>query len=303
MRWSPSTFPILFLLFFVAPLAAQNYVDIANFTGVYGAPAAFENGSGAETAVNELKGNVLIPVKISENLVLLPALAGDATRLRLLPKGAYRQFLQVNPRMGFRWQHSEQWSGTYLWLPKRMWQKGAATNAVWQMGGLALFNYEPSGKAIKYKMGLYYNQELFGSFFVPLLGLYAQNKRWEYNLTLPLAANVNYRLNERWRGGFDFLAIVRTYPISTPNYKDHYLTKANIEPKLYVQYEPVPGLIIRLLAGYSIGREYEVFERGDQVVWGLSAFEFGDQRSLQNIPFEDGWVAQLNLRYRIYLED
>lgn len=286
---------------FASSVFAQNYVDIATFTGAYGAPVSFENGSKSYTAIKEWQGTLLFPIELNEKLVLLPAVSGDITTLRLLPKGRYRQFYQINPRMGFRWQHNEQWSGTYYWLPKRMMQEGAAGNAVWQMGGLALMNYQPAEKNVKYKMGLYYNQELFGPFFVPLLGLYAQNERWEYNLTLPLAANINYRLNERWRSGFDFFAIVRTFPVSGNNFSNHYLTKATIEPKLFLRYEPVRGILIRLLAGYTVGREYEIFDRGDEVAWGLSAFEFGDNRTLQNIPFEDGWIFQLNLRYRFYL--
>jgi len=298
----------LFLAALVTLLAsttlwAQDYVDLANFTGAYGAPSAFEDGSGAQTPVREWQGNLLLPIRFGDKLALLPAIAGDITTLRLAPGADFRQFNQLNPRMGLRIRHSEHWSGTYYWLPKRMWQQGAHDDGVWQMGGLVLYNYQPPEKQIKYKMGLYYNQELFGPFFVPLFGLYAQKNRWEYNLTLPLAANVNYRINDQWRGGFDFFAIVRTYPISEGNFQSHYLTKGTIEPKLFVRYEPVRGVLIRLLAGYTIGRDYEIFERGEQVAWGLSAFEFGDDRSLQNIPFEDGFTLQLNLRYRFYLGD
>src|SRR5438105_683155 len=65
-----------------------------------------------------------------------------------------------------------------------------------QMGGIAIMKFKKNDN-LNYKFGLYYNSELFGPFFVPMIGIYylSPNKKLETNIMLPLQADVNYKLN------------------------------------------------------------------------------------------------------------
>src|SRR5690606_28468199 len=81
-----------------------------------------------------------------------------------------------------------------------------------QLGAIAILKYEKKDN-LNYKLGAYYNSELFGPFFVPILGMYylSPSEKLEIDLSLPLWADINYKVLEKVRVGANFAAFVRTY--------------------------------------------------------------------------------------------
>lgn len=300
--WKKYALYIFVLLLAVAHHSrAQNFVDIVNINGIYSLPADFEDAAG-NTEITEFSATINVPVKVNEKLALLPGLYFDRTELQLLPEASSRTALYtLNPRLGINLQHSDRWSGTYLFLPKISSDLKNIGRRDYQYGGIALLKYEKKPE-LQYKIGVYYNAELFGPFFVPLFGAYWQKNRWEINATLPLLANINYRLNPRWRAGFEFTAFVRSFDLNSQTFDNHYLVKSTNEPSLFMRYEPWKGILFRFMAGYSVARSYRVYDSGDELSWGLSAFKFNDDRLQRNVDFSDGLVLKLNMRYRFYLE-
>src|SRR6185436_9661208 len=90
-----------------------------------------------------------------------------------------------------------------------------------------------------YKVGLFYNSELFGAFFVPILGVYhlSEDKKFEANITLPNLVDINYKLNNMLTSGLSFVSQIRSYRISNvaSGGGPGYLRKGTNEPSLYLK--------------------------------------------------------------------
>ena len=109
----------------------------------------------------------------------------------------------------------------------------------YQVGGIALFKYTKN-ENLNYKFGLYYNSELFGPFFVPMVGLYylSPNKKTEVNLMLPLQANFDYKLIPFIHIGANYNGLIRSYhlvDVAPQNYNS-YLGKSSNELSAYLKF-------------------------------------------------------------------
>ena len=154
---------------------------------------------------------------------------------------------------------------------------------------------------------MYYNGELFGPFFVPLFGFYhlSADERFEMNVRLPLAVDMNYQLKPWLKTGLEFSAFVRSYHLNEPyqGNEQNYLVKASNELFAYLHLNLSSNIILKTKAGYSIGRNFRVYDIEDRVTWGLSAFRFNDERRQLNADFNDGFVFRAELIYRFRLGD
>ena len=128
----------------------------------------------------------------------------------------------------------------------------------WQAGGFIVANYKKN-KQLTYKFGLYFNQEAFGSFFVPLLGL-----EWKIDSTLflwgtlPGTLTLEKRISSKWYTGAAFKAITNSYQLRNGSFVriddniisgilDYYLTKK---------------WVINAELGHSVFRRVRFGERG-----------------------------------------
>jgi len=82
----------------------------------------------------------------------------------------------------------------------------------WQVGGVALVTYEKS-KQLKYKFGLYYNSELSGPFFMPLLGIDWRTNKTNIYGVLPGNLTIERKLNTVFYYGITFRAITNSYQL------------------------------------------------------------------------------------------
>ncbi|MCT4623181.1 MAG: DUF6268 family outer membrane beta-barrel protein [Schleiferiaceae bacterium] len=298
---------LLFTLLFGVCSMAQNYVDLAKVFYANTPVNQNDTGSYAGSRVEEYGVDLLTPVELKNNNALLFGLYAESVNATVAPKesnltSVYTTLLKV----GVKLNHGERWSGSYLLLPKFSSDfKGSLNANDFQIGAYALLNFQQK-ENWKWKFGIYANTDLFGPFFVPLIGFYhqSQNKKWEVNLTLPLAADANYSFNKSLRAGMNFAAFVRSYNLNEPyqGNPENYLVKASNELFTYLQIHATPSAIFQLKVGYSIGRNYRIYDIKDRVTWGLSAFRFGDDRQQLNSDFADGLIFRARFIYRFHLE-
>ena len=200
-------------------------------------------------------------------------------------------------------EHNDKWTGTYLFLPKLSSDLKKISRNDFQFGGLVLIDYKKSAK-LKYRFGLYYNSELFGPYFVPLIGLYykSSNDKLEINATLPVWADVNYRFAPWFRVGSNFSGLTRTYNINEPQFSENgeYLVKQSNELFLYGQFELFKSIIIQTKIGYSLGRRYGIYDTKDKVGFGVLLFRIDDDRDQLNSDFSDGMIFRVRLIYRFF---
>ena len=292
--------PLLFFLFALFNhLAAQSYVDLAK-SHYSSTPSNDFDSIAGNSDIKDFGVDITLPIKLNDSNIILTGLNLDQITTRLHPLDNYKTVSTVNLKLGFNKKHSGKWSGTYMLLPKLSSDFKKMTSKDFQIGGLVLMKYSKK-ENLKYNMGLYANNELFGPFIVPLFGLYykSPNDKFEANITLPIWADVNYQLTNWLATGANFSAFVRSYHLSENN---AYIVKKSNELFGYLQFSLTKSILLQTKAGYSIGRSYKVYNNDEKVDLGLSAFRFGDERTVLNPTFVDGLIFKVRLIYRFHIE-
>ena len=277
---------IIFLGFFALTANAQNYIDIARFS--YG-----------NTPFNNFENTY-------EKTIILTGFSADRSRLLLDPDFPNHTALnKVRLQLGLNQVHSEKWTGTYVLLPSIASDFETVTNEDFQIGLLTLFTYTKK-ENLKYKFGFYANTENYGPLFVPLLGLYylSPNQKFESTLLLPGQADFNYQLAKKLVLGINFDGMTSSYNLHESIYapKRQYVVKSSNELYTYLQFQLGKSLVAKTKVGYSISRNYKVFNSEDKVDLSLSSLYFGDNRTQLNTNFENGAIFKIELLYRIHFE-
>ena len=292
---------IIFLLLIGRGIAAQDYVDLAKLYYSTSAVNNFEN-SLLGSRLEEIGADLTVPVPVGENLTALSGLIYEGIRTQMFEAQNRGSISSLTLKAGINRRHSSRWSGTYLLLPKVSSDFRKVTKRDFQVGGIAILKYDKTDN-LKYKVGLYANSELFGAWAVPIAGLYyiSSSKRFEANLTLPLMADMNYRLYPAVDVGMNFSGQVRTYhldDIGTPS-GSGYLARASNELYGYLKFNIGKGAVVQAKVGHSLGRSYRVYDEGARVSFGLPLVYINDKREQVNTDFKDGLVYQLALIYRL----
>ena len=291
----------LSLLFTLCSLLSfgQDYIDLARFHYANTPQNNFDSING-NTNIEDVGLDVTLPIKLNDNNAILTGFNIDQIKTKLHPLANYTTISTINLKIGFNKKHSDKWSGTYLFLPKISSDFKNLTSKDYQFGGLILMKYNKKNN-LKYNVGVYYNSELFGPFIVPLLGLYykSANDKFEANLTLPIWADVNYKLNNFMKIGANFSAFVRSYHLSERNV---YLVKKSNDVFGYLQFNLSKSILLQTKTGYSIGRSYKVYDDNDKTNLAVSAFRFGDDRTVLNPTFKNGLLFKVRLIYRFHID-
>lgn len=308
MRQKRAIILSLFLCMFFEKLLSQNYIDLANlfYTNT---PLNQFDSSLKKTRVQDLNFSLLVPFKLSEKTTLISGIETEWMYAALTPTGSSGSVASIGAKIGLNMQLNEKWNGSAILIPKLASDfknpEGGISSEDFQLGLFTMFKYSVRTDK-KYKLGLYYNTELFGPFISPIIGLYykGKNGKTELDLSLPFLAEISYNFNSKIKVGSRFNAFVRTYHLHDPYYqvKGEYLAKTSNEIYGYFAIEPRKGLILKLNLGYSVGRNYRLYDIEDKVAFGLSAFRFGDKRQQLNSDFADGMLFRIDLIYRYYTQ-
>ncbi len=289
-------FIVIVVLLSTISTYAQEYIDLIKFHYSPTPKNSFVDTTG-KAPLSEMGLDLTLPLKINDSLAIITGVFWENITTQLAPEAENTIISTFNLRVGINKKHSAKWSGTYLLLPKISSDLKSVNENHFQLGFLGLLKRTHSATK-NYSVGLYYNQELFGPFFVPLLGLYRKTEKWEFNITLPIWADINYSISNRISAGATFSAFVRSYYLGQ---YDNYVVKKNNELFGYLQYKLTKTILIQAKAGYSIGRSFRAFPKDEKVDVGVSAFRFGDNRQQLNPDFENGLVINVRFIYRFSL--
>lgn len=294
---------VLFLISNLGFLSAQNYVDLLKINYSSTPFNSYDSLNGIKTQLQEFSTDITLPIVLDSTKTLLIGILFEQINLVNEPSGQ-STFYTINPKIGLNYKHSEKVTGTYVFLPKIASDLQNRINQKhFQFGGIALFNIKKS-ELFKYRVGAYYNQELFGPFVVPLLGFYYQskNKKLEANFILPVSADLNYEVTKNVKAGLNFNAIVKSFYAS--DFNNNYITKTTNELFGYLQFNfPSYRILIEPQVGYSVGRSYRIYNTDDKLDFKLSAFKFGSDQKPLNYDFKDGLIFKIRLVYRFMLEN
>jgi hypothetical protein len=296
---------LLIRLFLAGSFAfSQNYVDLLKVSASTTPNNTFDS-SDVKTRINDLLVDLTVPVKINEGFSVLTGVIYEDLQTKLFADGIVKNFGSTTVKLGFNKQLTEKWSTTVIALPKIASDYNSFNQKDFQVGGIALFKYKKRDN-LNFKTGLYYNSELFGPLFVPMLGLYYQspNKKLEVNIMLPLQADVNYQVLPFMNVGCNFNGQIRSYHLNhisdaNPN---TYVTKSTNELFAYVKFNVTKSICLQTKLGQSFGRSYKVYDEADKVSFGLPATFIGDKRQQLNSNFSNGMIFQVTFLYRLNLK-
>jgi hypothetical protein len=296
---------LLIRLFLAGSFAfSQNYVDLLKVSASTTPNNTFDS-SDVKTRINDLLVDLTVPVKINEGFSVLTGVIYEDMQTKLFADGIVKNFGSTTVKLGFNKQLTEKWSTTVIALPKIASDYNSFNQKDFQVGGIALFKFKKRDN-LNFKTGLYYNSELFGPLFVPMLGLYYQspNKKLEVNIMLPLQADVNYQVLPFMNVGCNFNGQIRSYHLNhisdaNPN---TYVTKSTNELFAYVKFNVTKSICLQTKLGQSFGRSYKVYDEADKVSFGLPATFIGDKRQQLNSNFSNGMIFQVTFLYRLNLK-
>lgn len=291
-------------LFIIGNVFSQKYVDVAKFYYGNSSQNKFEN-SDSSTRIKELGLEITIPIVINPSDAILTGLVYERIQTRFFEKDPETTVSVIGLRAGFSKKHSDKWSGTYVLIPKLASDFDHIGSKDFQLGVIALLKYAKRTNK-NYKLGIYYNSELFGPFIVPLFGIYylSPDGKFETNLTLPFVADINYKLHQRLNVGLNFNGQVRSYhltEVSSTN-QPGYLVKATNELFSYLKFNLTENLSVQTRLGYSVGRSFRVYDEDDKISFGSVLIKVGDDRQQLNTDFSDGFIYQAMLLFRVKTE-
>lgn len=283
---------------------SQNYFDIANFTYTTTPQNNFEI-SDVQTSIEEIALELNFPVIINDKTTLLTGLFTNKTRVKLDVNLSRSNLNVLGLNIGLNKVFNEKWSGTFMVFPKIASDKIKLSNDNFQLGFLSLFTNKKRHD-LKYKFGVYANTENYGLIIVPILGLYYLNadKTFEANLNLPINADINFKINNSLWLGMKFNGLGTTYNLMEQNYNANgtYLSKTSNELFSYLRFKLSKSIYINTKVGYSISRNYKIYDAKDKIDLALSSFYFGDDRTQLNERFKDGAIFKVELFYRVHFD-
>jgi hypothetical protein len=295
---------ILITLLSFAAIKGQNYVDILKVNASTTPDNTFDTST-TKTKINQIDADLTVPIKINDRFSIITGVMYETFQTKLFEDGNVKTFGSTALKIGANKQFNDRWSGTAVLLPKIASDYKSITGKDFQVGVVGIMKYKKNDNT-SYKFGLYYNSELFGPFFVPMVGMYylSPNKKFETNIMLPLQADLNYKLIPFINVGVNFNGQIRSYHLTDVHSTHHstYIARSTNEFYAYLKFNVTKSLSITTKVGQSLGRSFKVFEEGDKVTFGLPATFIGGKRQQLNTNFSNGMIFQASLLFRIHLD-
>jgi hypothetical protein len=279
---------------------SQNYVDLLK-VNLNTTPNNTFDSSSVKTKVNEVMVDFTIPIKLNEKTSLITGLIYENIQTKLFEEGNVKSFGSSTLKLGINNKFNEKLSGTLVLLPKIASDFKSIGNKDFQVGAIGILKIKKHDN-LNYKIGLYYNSELFGPFFVPMFGFYylSPNKKFEANVMLPLQGDVNYKIIPFMSIGCNYNGLNRSYHLNY--YNGSYVSKFSNELYAYLKFDVTKKIIFQTKVGQSLGRKYKVYDENDKVDLGLPLLFIGDHRKQINTNFSNGLIFQFSFFYRFNLE-
>lgn len=293
---------LLLILLFPFIASAQEYVDL--FRIGYG--ETFNNnfeGVDGKTNVASFEVGFTIPVVLNTNHALITGADFSLNKVQLFPIAEYSNLYSTSLKLGMASTWSEKWSSTIVLLPKIASDYKNISSNDFYFGGFALLKLKKN-ENFKYRFGVYATQEAFGLFTTPILGWYylSPNKRFEMDMSLPIAADMSYKFGLT-TVGIDYFGIGRSYNVHYDNAPTLYADLSSLEFAGYLQFNALKeSVLLRAKLGYS-SNDYEMYAEGEKMDLGISAFSFGDDRTQLNPSINGGVFLKFEAIYRFHLKE
>jgi len=195
-------------------LFAQPYLDIAKLNYSYSP----EKGLGEKT--NPLQSQyfnigITVPIELKKDgdaFILNPFFDNSqgnvsTTDFHVVSHGVFVGFLKKDI--------VENWNLLASFIVRRNKEAEKDVEDDWQYGGALLATWKKN-PSFSFKLGMYYNKEFFGDFFIPLLGIdWKINNKNNLFGVLPGSMIFEHKVSEKFYYGSAFRALTNSYRLET----------------------------------------------------------------------------------------
>ena len=273
---------------------AQPYVDILNAScQTFSAPYA---NSSAKNITNDYTLNLFFPKQFKNKDVLLMRISAEQLDSRISGDSNYRSSLYAySVPLGIQLvSKNEKWKTVFLGIPKIA---GELHNSIgssnFQMGGVLLFTYQKN-KSLEYKLGLYYNREAFGNFFIPLAAIeWKANKHWKFYGIIPSNYYVEYKCNEKLFFGLNFKSYTRSFRLSALQNND-YVRYNEEEIKFYADYFLYKKVLAYAEVGYNLGN--------NPIQYNFNTDTYSNSNLIYS-PLKNYFIFNFGIAYRLRFDN
>ena len=246
---------ILFLVTCIK-LSAQPFADILNFN-YQTFSANYQDNTNWKNKTDNYFLNLFLPKNFKNGNTLLIRLNSELINSTISPDSAYSNRLSsVSMPLGMKLvSKNKKWETVMLVIPKIASDfKDVIDDYDFQYGGIFLEQFVSSEK-LKIKLGVYYNREAFGNFFVPLVGVdWRINDRINLYGILPTNYKLEFNLmKNKVYAGLNFKSFTRSFRLSEKNNYD-YVRYDEMQVKLFLDYFVAPKVLLFAELGYSLSR-------------------------------------------------
>lgn len=278
---------------------AQNYVNVLNGRYYYLPSATLKENNQSvkfseyriETALPiELKGGNLIGLKPQYKTFSLRSENDTLKDLRLhtfkLPLFTYLNLGESG------------WSVYIDISPKLNSDLKNVSNRHFQIGGMFLF-FKERNENFFWQFGMFYNQDTYGPFFMPLFGIdWVISEKDYFAALLPAYIIYERKISSKFYAGFELELSGETFRLGGSIYENSYISQLGenkltfmTEPRLFIDYYVIPHLVIYLRTGMRLFHMYEHYTVEDERV---QVHEYVEGKLKENFYLEAG----LALRFR-----
>lgn len=292
---------IIFCLLLVPIFSySQDYVELFKFGYGETFNNDFENTS-PSTHLEFLEADISLPLVLNEKNVFVTGGSFSYNRIQLFPNVEYTNLYSTSLKVGLATTFNSKWSTTIVLLPKIASDYNTISGDDFYMGGYGVLKLQKRENLI-YRFGLYATSEAFGFYATPILGWYylSPDKKFEMDVSLPIAVDVNYNMGST-TVGIDYFGIGRSYNINQENQPKTYVDQSSLEFSGYFQWNTFQNsILLRAKAGYSTSNN-DVYADGDNIDFGLAAFNFGDDRVQLNPDISGGIFLKFEAIFRLQI--
>jgi len=228
-------------------LFAQPFLDPLSIRYTH----AFEGNNPKATPFSHIYIGSDIPIRFKNGTILLLSQFYENWNI---DSAGTKQYLPVVSGIAFPvgiiFPLNAKWSLNITAIP-RINSEGLQLNNGFQIGCLTFASYKIKERQ-KLRLGIYINNDFFGVFVIPLVGI-----DWRINSNdylfglLPGRLSYEHRLSNVFYAGATFRAITNSYRFKNGNY----LRIDDNQLSLYLDYYPVKNFVLTLEPGYGIIRK------------------------------------------------
>ncbi|HAN18847.1 MAG: hypothetical protein A2X13_07895 [Bacteroidetes bacterium GWC2_33_15] len=282
---------------------AQKRFDIFSASGNYNFIET-ESGNHSKNYEAAFMSNLNLPIVLKDSSIWYSSLDYQYFAVNNTFSSAYPDFESFRLhgfifKTGLIYRFNSKEFLQILFSPRYMSDFNASFSKSVQLGGLIMYE-RVKNENFTYRLGVMYNQEFFGTYIVPVFYLdWNLGRNIKINGLIPIYGKVFYQPSQNFSTGLHFIGLTTTYRINEENYKNYYIDRRSIDLSWFSNVHVWDNFFLEGRLGYSLSKDYGLFEEDDKITLGLPLVNIGDDRTRQNSEFEPSMFVHLKLVYSL----